>query len=275
MRQYLGKALAASKKLPPFQPPQDLDVDSLEVCSVFKPSSKLLIYLGMALILYYQAASWAGKTFKAAGKTPKPGEKTPKKTKDDEGLLVRRNISRTIPDCCFQVKKKTIKKRKKKLPKNYNPNVDPDPERWLPKKERTGLKWVKISIYISYSKVHCGVHVVDFTSIPSLGTCLVGTGSQGRTRGNQRSSPAHRARMLENLRHSITAENSQLAERPQENKPVRNPRLQPLDQEPSRRCRRMQTRGRRREERSSSEWSFLHLIVFNYQCCWDGNAAYL
>jgi len=89
--------------LPPFKPPQDLDVDSLE------------------------AASWAGRTFKAAGKTPKPGEKTPKKTKDDEGLLV---------------KKKTIKKRKKRLPKNYNPNVDPDPERWLPKKERTGLKYM-------------------------------------------------------------------------------------------------------------------------------------
>ena len=34
-----GKALAASKKLPPFQPPQDLDVDSLEVCSVFDPSN--------------------------------------------------------------------------------------------------------------------------------------------------------------------------------------------------------------------------------------------
>ena len=41
------------------------------------------------MILNNQAASWAGKTFKAAGKTPKPGEKTPKKTKDDEGLLVR------------------------------------------------------------------------------------------------------------------------------------------------------------------------------------------
>ena len=44
------------------------------------------------------------------------------------------------------MKKKTIKKRKKKLPKNYNPNVDPDPERWLPKKERTGLKYVEISL---------------------------------------------------------------------------------------------------------------------------------
>ena len=42
-----------------------------------------------------------------------------------------------------------MKKRKKRLPKNYNPNVDPDPERWLPKKERTGLKWVKISPFLS------------------------------------------------------------------------------------------------------------------------------
>merc|ERR1712203_1185096 len=78
-------------------------------------------------------------------------------------------------------------------------------------------------------------------------TCLVGTGSQGRTRGNQRSLLAHRARTLENQKPLTTAEN----------KPVRNPRLQPLDQEPSRRCKRMRTRERRREERSSSEWSFL------------------
>lgn len=56
---------------------------------------------------------------------------------------MRRDISRNIPNFfSLQIKKKTIKKRKKKLPKNYNPNVDPDPERWLPKKERTGLKWV-------------------------------------------------------------------------------------------------------------------------------------
>ena len=41
--QYLGKALAASKKLPPFQPPQDLDVDSLEVCSDFEPSYLLML----------------------------------------------------------------------------------------------------------------------------------------------------------------------------------------------------------------------------------------
>merc|ERR1711963_881995 len=33
-------------------------------------------------------------------------------------------------------------KKKKRLPKNYNPNVDPDPERWLPRRERTGLKYM-------------------------------------------------------------------------------------------------------------------------------------
>jgi len=38
------------------------------------------------------------------------------------------------------VKKKNKKKRKPKLPKNYNTEVKPDPERWLPKYERTGFK---------------------------------------------------------------------------------------------------------------------------------------
>jgi len=100
----LVKALATSKLLPAFQPPTNLDVDSLE------------------------AGSWAGRQFRAAaGKTPK-AEKTPKAGgSKEEGLLV---------------KKKKNKKRKKRLPKNYNPNVDPDPERWLPKRERTGLKYM-------------------------------------------------------------------------------------------------------------------------------------
>ena len=26
------------------------------------------------------------------------------------------------------------------MPKNYNPNVDPDPERWVPRRERTGYR---------------------------------------------------------------------------------------------------------------------------------------
>jgi len=73
-----------------------------------------------------EAGSWAmgARQFK---KTPKPGgEKTPKAATDDNLLVT----------------KKKNKKKKKRLPKNYNPNVDPDPERWLPKKERTGLKYM-------------------------------------------------------------------------------------------------------------------------------------
>ncbi|RZC41332.1 signal recognition particle subunit SRP72 [Asbolus verrucosus] len=37
-------------------------------------------------------------------------------------------------------KKKKHKKRKGKLPKNYNSSIPPDPERWLPKYERTGYR---------------------------------------------------------------------------------------------------------------------------------------
>ncbi|XP_053694261.1 signal recognition particle subunit SRP72 [Sabethes cyaneus] len=37
-------------------------------------------------------------------------------------------------------KKKTIRKRKGKLPKNYDPSSAPDPERWLPRYERTGYR---------------------------------------------------------------------------------------------------------------------------------------
>lgn len=39
--------------------------------------------------------------------------------------------------------KKRIRKHKKskgKLPKNYDPNIPPDPERWLPKYERIGYR---------------------------------------------------------------------------------------------------------------------------------------
>ena len=73
-----------------------------------------------------ESGSWAmgAKQFK---KTPRPGgEKTPKTGTDDTML----------------VNKKKKQKKKKRLPKNYNPNADPDPERWLPKKERTGLKYM-------------------------------------------------------------------------------------------------------------------------------------
>lgn len=37
-------------------------------------------------------------------------------------------------------RKQRHRKRKGKLPKNYNSDVAPDPERWLPKYERTGYR---------------------------------------------------------------------------------------------------------------------------------------
>lgn len=37
-------------------------------------------------------------------------------------------------------KSKKKKKRKPKLPKVYDPNIPPDPERWLPKHERSNYK---------------------------------------------------------------------------------------------------------------------------------------
>merc|ERR1712014_219268 len=52
--------------------------------------------------------------------------KTPKTNEDNSGAVVKKKRS----------------KKKKRLPKNYNPNVDPDPERWLPRRERTGLKYM-------------------------------------------------------------------------------------------------------------------------------------
>lgn len=37
-------------------------------------------------------------------------------------------------------KKKKRRKRPGKLPKNYDPNCDPDPERWLPRHERSQFR---------------------------------------------------------------------------------------------------------------------------------------
>merc|ERR1712098_382112 len=72
--------------------------------------------------------SWAmGSRAKGGKKTPKPGsEKTPKTNDDNSGAVVKKKRS----------------KKKKRLPKNYNPNATPDPERWLPRRERTGLKYL-------------------------------------------------------------------------------------------------------------------------------------
>lgn len=58
--------------------------------------------------------------------TPKPGSVPSPKTDHDGDVI-----------------KKKKKKRKLRLPKGatFNPNADPDPERWLPRHERTGLRY--------------------------------------------------------------------------------------------------------------------------------------
>jgi signal recognition particle subunit SRP72 len=44
------------------------------------------------------------------------------------------------PGALDKDKKKPKKKRRKILPKNYDPSVDPDPERWLPRWQRSTFK---------------------------------------------------------------------------------------------------------------------------------------
>jgi len=63
---------------------------------------------------------------KHKNKTPKPGAIPSPKTDHDGDVI-----------------KKKKKKRKLRLPKGatFNPNADPDPERWLPRHERTGLRY--------------------------------------------------------------------------------------------------------------------------------------
>ncbi|TRY68710.1 hypothetical protein TCAL_06202 [Tigriopus californicus] len=95
----LEKALATSKKLPEFRE-VDVDVDGLENSAFFGP--------------------------KHSKKTPKAGG------------VASPDASKNPPGSDLVKKKKPKKKRKTKLPKNYDPTVEPDPERWLPKRERTG-----------------------------------------------------------------------------------------------------------------------------------------
>lgn len=67
-----------------------------------------------------EAANWMMAT-KAVKKTVTKGEMSPGPGSD-------------------KGKARQTRKRKGKLPKHHNPNVQPDPERWLPKYERTGYR---------------------------------------------------------------------------------------------------------------------------------------
>lgn len=53
---------------------------------------------------------------------------------------VKRGYVRKAPGQTPQVKTKSKKKRKPLVPKNYDPNNTPDPERWLPKYERSSYR---------------------------------------------------------------------------------------------------------------------------------------
>ncbi|XP_057307237.1 signal recognition particle subunit SRP72-like [Hydractinia symbiolongicarpus] len=65
------------------------------------------------------------------------------------------------------IKQKKRKRKKGKLPKNYNPDVDPDPERWLPRWERSTFKHKKAK----------------------RGTNTIGKGTQGSVASEQQASP--------------------------------------------------------------------------------------
>ncbi|XP_064465558.1 signal recognition particle subunit SRP72-like isoform X2 [Ornithodoros turicata] len=59
------------------------------------------------------------------------------------GARYAKKVAKTDPSPAARaqdVVKKKKKKKKGKLPKNYNPDVDPDPERWLPRWERSTYK---------------------------------------------------------------------------------------------------------------------------------------
>ncbi len=105
----LKKALAASKKLPKFNY-GSVDVDALESST----------FLG---------AKHASRT---AGQTRTPGGvASPKVSK----------VESPGADAGEEpVKKKKKKRKNRHIPKNFNPDVDPDPERWLPRRERTGYR---------------------------------------------------------------------------------------------------------------------------------------
>ncbi|KAI5706955.1 hypothetical protein M8J75_012858 [Diaphorina citri] len=94
------KALALSKKLPQLDPVTDVDV--------------------------LESSNWVmgAKVIKKVAAKPDPSPGTPTPGTGD----------------AQQKQRKPRKKKKGKLPANYDPNVEPDPERWLPRHERSGYR---------------------------------------------------------------------------------------------------------------------------------------
>jgi len=114
----LRKALASSKKLPRFNYDySSVDVDALETST----------FLGA------KHATRAAGTI-SGGKATTPGH----------NKMMSPNLKAPPMDSLGENDNRVMKKKKKRknrhMPKNFNPDVDPDPERWLPRRERTGYR---------------------------------------------------------------------------------------------------------------------------------------
>ena len=65
--------------------------------------------------------------------------------KNQKGESTPSSPVKSVESPVDNVRKVTTKKKKKKkrLPANFDPSIQPDPERWLPKYERSGYKATK------------------------------------------------------------------------------------------------------------------------------------
>lgn len=111
----LRKALASSKKLPRFNYDySSVDVDALETST----------FLGAKHATRAAATVGGGKAT--------PGQNKIMSPKASRVATADENENRAM--------KKKKKRKNRHVPKNFNPDVDPDPERWLPRRERTGYR---------------------------------------------------------------------------------------------------------------------------------------
>jgi len=114
----LKKALASSRKLPRFNYDYgSVDVDALESSA----------FLG---------AKHATRTAAATASHGKatPGQKNIVSPTAPKGFIASEALNEN------SVIKKKKQRKNRHTPKNFNPDVDPDPERWLPRRERTGYR---------------------------------------------------------------------------------------------------------------------------------------
>ncbi|ODM97966.1 Signal recognition particle subunit SRP72 [Orchesella cincta] len=106
-RYDIKKAHKLISQLPPVTPPDDLDLATLE------------------------SPNWLSSI------------KMMKKSTKSDSVPATPQISAIAVSVSEPMKKKKKPKCKSKLPKTFDPEYKPDPERWLPKHERTGNRWRK------------------------------------------------------------------------------------------------------------------------------------